>query len=974
MWAPIAPSPFISPLAYGAVPPVLYQQQQQPPPPAAKLTPKAPNAWARPAAGSAEASRSERHLEFLHEKSSASPDAWATIVADEDWRCFSYHWPKAFSEEESQRYLERLIKTAPWMELKNPKGTAVTRCSCWYASNGCQCQYTYGNGLRMGNCNTRPPPDQVGSPQNGHHKDEAADCEEADIADAEGDEAVEGEDSGDGDVTPAAGEEVTPESTSPEFLELMDEIYEHLFGKLFPRLPREAWPNCVNLNLYRDGRQGVGWHADDEALFRGRDRDCPILSLSLGATREFWVARRRGDDGAADAATATVVELDLKAGDIMTMEGRMQKHCLHLVPRVNPRDPLREERVNLTFRWIREHRHHCPLRHQKGRPRVPLSLRGIFGEVGIGKVKSKGFDRTVSPLLTPSPYVRCWSHELPAGMLSNPGKMEWKLCDSCKHKCYEEGRLCCEGRGESAGKWFCRKCWMKYASDPQGFKADTANASGTTDTNGLWTPSGTTDASGLWTPSGSSSGVGQVDKSGLWTPGAASQTPGRREDSGAMASGGCAAGAMGQAAATPWAWGANGAAAIPNPSMQAGLFSTPMPLPGHGVFPAAAAALAVQQQQMQLAAAYTAMMQQQQAAMLQTPSRKAADGGLSADAKEFTPGAPVPATAPLSLAAALPAQQQSGLAMRTLSSSSSANQKPKNGRVGGNAAGKFLLSQLKPPSNAFDGQAAGRAILGQLGFAAGQGQPAAAHTNGSSGTATSAGSEAFSRAALVANANAATLPSLPSRWRLLLRENSADSGAWSDAQKCLREDIEGSEAVESLLREVAVPGDRRDADYSFFRDGITPAREDRAVGNGGRWIVAIAAIGQGDGAAGKMKGVIADKFPTLLASTWQHMLSCLAAGKSAAAATDAGDPLAVVCGFVLGVRSSPTEDSEGGKPTSAKLALWLTDTSDRNRSRLAGEVLKEALDAAMQSAGEAVPNSWRLSFEDFRSQRVTMRL
>ena len=36
------------------------------------------------------------------------------------------------------------------------------------------------------------------------------------------------------------------------------EILEYVFGKLFPGLSREAWPNSANLNLYRDGRQGVG--------------------------------------------------------------------------------------------------------------------------------------------------------------------------------------------------------------------------------------------------------------------------------------------------------------------------------------------------------------------------------------------------------------------------------------------------------------------------------------------------------------------------------------------------------------------------------------------------------------------------------------------------------------------------------------------------------------------------------------------
>ncbi|CAJ1343089.1 unnamed protein product [Effrenium voratum] len=65
----------------------------------------------------------------------------------------------------------------------------------------------------------------------------------------------------------------------------MEEIRGHVFGELFPGLNQAAWPNSANINLYRDGRQGVGWHADDELLFRGKDSDCPVVSISLGAAR-----------------------------------------------------------------------------------------------------------------------------------------------------------------------------------------------------------------------------------------------------------------------------------------------------------------------------------------------------------------------------------------------------------------------------------------------------------------------------------------------------------------------------------------------------------------------------------------------------------------------------------------------------------------------------------------------------------------
>jgi len=55
---------------------------------------------------------------------------------------------------------------------------------------------------------------------------------------------------------------------------------EHLAGAAF---------NSVLVNRYRDGRDGVAWHADDEPEL-GTD---PIIgSVSLGATRRFQLRRR----------------------------------------------------------------------------------------------------------------------------------------------------------------------------------------------------------------------------------------------------------------------------------------------------------------------------------------------------------------------------------------------------------------------------------------------------------------------------------------------------------------------------------------------------------------------------------------------------------------------------------------------------------------------------------------------------------
>lgn len=96
--------------------------------------------------------------------------------------------------------------------------------------------------------------------------------------------------------------------------------------------------NSVLCNLYRDGRDSVDWHADDEAEFGRRP---VIASLSLGATRRFDL--RRVDD------PSTRVDLDLHHGDLLVMRGTTQELWRHRVPRTKRRVG---ERINLTFRRV----------------------------------------------------------------------------------------------------------------------------------------------------------------------------------------------------------------------------------------------------------------------------------------------------------------------------------------------------------------------------------------------------------------------------------------------------------------------------------------------------------------------------------------------------------------------------------------------------------------------------------------------
>ncbi len=103
--------------------------------------------------------------------------------------------------------------------------------------------------------------------------------------------------------------------------------------------------NSLLLNLYRDGRDRMGWHADDEAEL---DPAAPIASLSLGASRAFQLRPRRPIDG-----ERPTLSLELGDGDLLLMEPPTQEHWLHQLPQ---RRRVQEPRVNLTFRVVRPSR------------------------------------------------------------------------------------------------------------------------------------------------------------------------------------------------------------------------------------------------------------------------------------------------------------------------------------------------------------------------------------------------------------------------------------------------------------------------------------------------------------------------------------------------------------------------------------------------------------------------------------------
>lgn len=92
-------------------------------------------------------------------------------------------------------------------------------------------------------------------------------------------------------------------------------------------------------NFYRSGRDGMGWHTDDEPEL---GRNPMIASVSFGATRRFTLRHRR-DKSLKHA-------LDLEHGSLLVMEGPTQHHWLHALPKTAR--PI-GERINLTYRCIK---------------------------------------------------------------------------------------------------------------------------------------------------------------------------------------------------------------------------------------------------------------------------------------------------------------------------------------------------------------------------------------------------------------------------------------------------------------------------------------------------------------------------------------------------------------------------------------------------------------------------------------------
>jgi alkylated DNA repair dioxygenase AlkB len=96
--------------------------------------------------------------------------------------------------------------------------------------------------------------------------------------------------------------------------------------------------NSVLCNRYRDGRDAMGWHSDDEPEL---GPEPVIASLSFGAARRFRLRHRR--------AAGIGVDLELAPGSLLVMAGATQANYRHALPRSAR---VTAPRINLTFRRI----------------------------------------------------------------------------------------------------------------------------------------------------------------------------------------------------------------------------------------------------------------------------------------------------------------------------------------------------------------------------------------------------------------------------------------------------------------------------------------------------------------------------------------------------------------------------------------------------------------------------------------------
>lgn len=168
------------------------------------------------------------------------------------------------------------------------------------------------------------------------------------------------------------------------------------------------------------------------------------------------------------------------------------------------------------------------------------------------------------------------------------------------------------------------------------------------------------------------------------------------------------------------------------------------------------------------------------------------------------------------------------------------------------------------------------------------------------------------------------------------RSGARDGQAWGEGQQKLHK-FDTVEDFWCMFNHSYPPSRLENADYSLFKDGMTPAWEDPNFKNGGRWVV-------------KLEKVKAQSLDDL----WLSL--CMALIGEAFA--DYGPEM--VCGAIVSVRNRVS-----------KISLWLSKGGNKEQVMAIGRAYRDVLAG---TPGLKDLATREVSFEDFGKETVTMQL
>ena len=126
-----------------------------------------------------------------------------------------------------------------------------------------------------------------------------------------------------------SGLTLNPKPWTKELLEIKIKV-EEASGTKF---------NSCLLNYYRNGKDGMGWHQDNE---KELGKNPIIASVTFGESRPFQLKHISNK-------SLKKVDIQLTNGSLLVMAGETQHYWKHQIPKTTKQ---LSERINLTFRTI----------------------------------------------------------------------------------------------------------------------------------------------------------------------------------------------------------------------------------------------------------------------------------------------------------------------------------------------------------------------------------------------------------------------------------------------------------------------------------------------------------------------------------------------------------------------------------------------------------------------------------------------